>query len=183
MNSFQSAWNKNRGNLLLVIAALASVMVSCVWYFDLLPNIRFVSAEQPLSVASPVANPPSIIVVTLEPDKTPSEEPVSGYVRVHSPFGRLPESPSPIAFREFTVIDQRIMPVVFTELPAGQYALSAFLDLNENGLLDFDDKGIPLEPVRMSNLKNPSSESLELEDAGLTLGVGQALNLKLSFGS
>ncbi|HHX33695.1 MAG TPA: DUF2141 domain-containing protein, partial [Gammaproteobacteria bacterium] len=44
--------------------------------------------------------------------------------------------------------------LVFTDIPAGRYAIQLFADLNDNGQLDSSPRGIPLEPVGFSN--NPS---------------------------
>jgi uncharacterized protein (DUF2141 family) len=40
---------------------------------------------------------------------------------------------------------------VLTKLPAGDYAISAFQDLNDNGNLDSNLLGIPTEPYGFSN--------------------------------
>lgn len=44
--------------------------------------------------------------------------------------------------------------LVFTDIPAGRYAIQLFADRNANGQLDSSPRGIPLEPVGFSN--NPS---------------------------
>lgn len=41
--------------------------------------------------------------------------------------------------------------VVFQDLPAGDHALKAFIDLNGNGVLDTNEQGIPREPYGLSN--------------------------------
>jgi uncharacterized protein (DUF2141 family) len=81
---------------------------------------------------------------------------------------------------------QKIAPVTQTgslqlslgALPAGQYALSCFHDVNGNGKLDTDWVGIPTEPYGFSNNARPKfraprwSESVfSLSDAGASLAI------------
>ncbi len=59
-------------------------------------------------------------------------------------------------------MEKAVRPVTtvrFPGLPAGRYAVKAFLDLNGNATLDHGDLGLPVEPVGFSNdvLGKPSA--------------------------
>lgn len=76
-------------------------------------------------------------------------QPVSGTVRValyeESQFMKKP-------LRGFAkpVTDQQMI-LVFDNLPEGDYAISVYHDVNNNGRLDYNVLGIPREPVGFSN--------------------------------
>ena len=60
-------------------------------------------------------------------------------------------------FPEGTRVDGKVLPaikgaltVVFKDLPSGNYAISAFHDINKNGRLDVNMQGIPIEPLGAS---------------------------------
>ncbi|MCB1702586.1 MAG: DUF2141 domain-containing protein [Pseudomonadales bacterium] len=55
-------------------------------------------------------------------------------------------------------------------LPPGEYAISIFYDLNNNGELDTNFIGIPKEPVALSNNARPSFGPPKYKDAKFTLG-------------
>lgn len=57
------------------------------------------------------------------------------------------------------------------ELPMGQYALSAFHDLDDNGELDTNFVGIPKEPIAVSNNVVEKFRAPKYEDAVFTLGA------------
>jgi len=44
-----------------------------------------------------------------------------------------------------------VMSVNFVDLPAGTYAIKLFQDENENGQIDMNTQGIPIEPYGFSN--------------------------------
>ncbi len=80
---------------------------------------------------------------------------------------------------EETVLQQKVVigdaldgEVVRTELllPAGEYAISIYYDVNNNGELDTNFIGIPKEPVALSNNARPSFGPPKYEDAVFTLG-------------
>ncbi len=65
-------------------------------------------------------------------------------------------------------------------LPLGEYAFSAFLDVNRNGELDTNFIGIPKEPVAVSNDARPSFGPPSYEDAKFDLGsAGIAQTIRL----
>jgi uncharacterized protein (DUF2141 family) len=46
--------------------------------------------------------------------------------------------------------------VTFQEVPSGDYAISAFLDENQNGTIDRGFMGRPTEPIALSNITLPT---------------------------
>lgn len=59
---------------------------------------------------------------------------------------------------------------VTLDLPAGDYALSIFYDVNDNDELDSNWIGIPKEPVALSNNARPKFGPPRYRDAVFTLG-------------
>ena len=57
------------------------------------------------------------------------------------------------------------------QLPAGEYALSVFYDINGNGDLDTNWIGIPKEPVALSNNARNRFGPPKYKDAVFTLGA------------
>lgn len=47
-------------------------------------------------------------------------------------------------------IDTYEATVIFEKVPSGRYALSAVQDTNSNGMLDFSEMGVPVEPFGLS---------------------------------
>lgn len=57
------------------------------------------------------------------------------------------------------------------ELPMGEYAVSAYHDIDGNGELDTNFVGLPSEPIAVSNNKFVKYMSPKYEDAVFTLGA------------
>lgn len=71
--------------------------------------------------------------------------------------------------------------VVFKDVPAGQYALSAFHDVNKNHRLDVNMQGIPTEPVGSSRDAIGNMGPPKFEDAVFTVGsaaLAQTIHVK-----
>ena len=61
------------------------------------------------------------------------------------------------------------------QLPPGEYALSIFHDVNDNGKLDANFIGIPKEPVALSNNARPKFGPPKYKDAVFELGAEPVL--------
>lgn len=70
--------------------------------------------------------------------------------------------------------------VSFAGVPPGNYAISAFYDLNGNQKLDRNLWGAPKEPVAVSNHVNAKQAVPEFAAARITLTAGQQLRLELA---
>ncbi|MES2260422.1 MAG: DUF2141 domain-containing protein [Pseudomonadota bacterium] len=68
--------------------------------------------------------------------------------------------------------------VVFKDVPAGQYALSAFQDVNKNRRLDANMQGIPTEPIGASRDARGRMGPPTFDDAVFTVGSAP-LNLTI----
>ncbi len=69
--------------------------------------------------------------------------------------------------------------VSFTGVPPGDYAISAFYDLNGNQKLDKNLWGAPKEPVAFSNNASASYGAPEFAAARVTVEAGKRLRLQL----
>jgi uncharacterized protein (DUF2141 family) len=61
------------------------------------------------------------------------------------------------------------------QLPEGEYALSIFHDVNDNGEMDTNWIGLPKEPVALSNNARPKFGPPKYKDAVFTLGAEPVL--------
>ena len=55
------------------------------------------------------------------------------------------------AFRKIVAVESEPQLIVFEDIPAGEYAISVFQDLNSNAELDTKGIGFPAEPFGFSN--------------------------------
>jgi uncharacterized protein (DUF2141 family) len=69
--------------------------------------------------------------------------------------------------------------VVFRDLPAGRYALTAFHDENANGKLDFNISGSPLEAVGFSNDAMGTARAPLFDQAAVGLDANTAITVNL----
>ena len=73
------------------------------------------------------------------------------------------------------------MTLSFTDLPAGKYAIAAFVDSNGNHKLDSNFLGMPIEPYGFSRDARNSFKKPSFEDAAFEVGnenVAQVIHLK-----
>jgi len=64
-------------------------------------------------------------------------------------------------------------------LPAGEYALSVFQDVNDNGKLERNFIGIPKEPAGLSNNVRPRFGPPKYQAAAFTVAVGTVTEQKI----
>jgi uncharacterized protein (DUF2141 family) len=64
-------------------------------------------------------------------------------------------------------------------LPAGEYALSVFQDVNDNGKLERNFIGIPKEPAGLSNNLRPRFGPPKYKDAAFTVAVDTVTEQKI----
>ena len=64
-------------------------------------------------------------------------------------------------------------------LPAGEYALSVFQDVDDNGKLERNFIGIPKEPAGLSNNLRPRFGPPKYKDATFTVTVGAVTEQKI----
>ena len=79
--------------------------------------------------------------------------------------------------REKLSIDKNTVHIKFTGLPAGEYALKAYQDVNDNGKLDFNGM-IPTEPFGSSS-KSKELTPPDFTDAKFTLNKNLKIQIQL----
>jgi uncharacterized protein (DUF2141 family) len=62
--------------------------------------------------------------------------------------------------------------IIFTQLPPGRYAVIAFHDENDNGLLDANVLGVPTEGFGFSNNAHGFLSAPSFDEAAISLGLG-----------
>ena len=55
------------------------------------------------------------------------------------------------SFQKIAAVESDVQTIIMNNIPAGEYAVSVFHDLNNNGKLDTNAIGIPVEPYGFSN--------------------------------
>jgi uncharacterized protein (DUF2141 family) len=102
------------------------------------------------------------------------------YVALHASAAGFPGSDSQ-AIRRSVVASGDTAVLPFAGIPAGEYAVSVYADMNGNGELDSNLFGIPQEPVGMSRDAKGRFGPPKFKDAVFTVGDGtvtQTIHLK-----
>ncbi len=193
LQNLSDSWKNNRGNLLLSLGAVTGVLMCVVWYYDLVPevalaqrglaaqSIRTSRTDQSVLVAivqtPPLKQPP---VATGENEALP---PVRVIVEMLSPQGFL-HATEATSFRR--TIDLAPLggkqAVILSDIPPGSYAVLAFIDLNDNGKLDFDAENInATEPYRLSKLPRKHTVPIDLEATAIEINAQQTALVEFNF--
>ena len=174
-------WCRNRGNLLLAIALGTVASAFLLWRFDLLPKIQLQPPTQLGPGATRRPPQPARLVVTLVSASTLPASPLHGFVLIYGPPGFFEDGREAMRSVPFTLDEGGETSIFINDLPAGSYIPIAYLDINENGRLDTDEGGGPLEPVRTPSSRRTSPEAVLLDGEELLLTGAAETNLVLLF--
>lgn len=146
----RGVWQDNHGGWLIAVAALTCLVIGLLWRLQLVPDIRISSgANRPiLSQTIPPQNG-ILVAQVIAPNPTATQR---GLILLFRPEDDLQQPP---VFQQSFQLDESGMTTLLIVLPPGPYKAAAFLDINENGVLDFKD-ALPVEPVQYPNSKNQS---------------------------
>ena len=100
------------------------------------------------------------------------------YVAVYNSAGKYLDPDSAIA-RKIIPVTADTAFVVFENLPAGEYAIAVFHDLNGNGMLDTRKNGIPEEPFGFSNDARSKLGPAKFRDACFPFHESRKMTIKL----
>jgi uncharacterized protein (DUF2141 family) len=101
------------------------------------------------------------------------------YVAVHSLAQDFPAKDDK-AIKSVVVAQKDSTELVITNIPAGEYAIAVFADMNGNGVLDSNFVGIPREPVGISRDAEGKFGSPKFANAAFKMGDGvTALSIEL----
>ena len=100
------------------------------------------------------------------------------YVALHSKSDTFPKKGNEAPYMKRVKISGKKAKVIFTKIPYGTYAISAFYDENGNGKLDYNILGIPKESAGISNNYSgfPKWEKSKFELTGSS--ITQVIKLK-----
>ena len=100
------------------------------------------------------------------------------YVSLHSKSDTFPKKGNEAPYMKRVKISGKKAKVIFTKIPYGTYAISAFYDENGNGKLDYNILGIPKESAGISNNYSgfPKWEKSKFELTGSS--ITQVIKLK-----
>lgn len=164
----RSAWNNNHGTQLLVIGCVASVAMCLLWYRQWLPEINF---GQPAAISRPTGTvtAPGHFVGRIVSSPPADGEQVRGLLLLFA-YHTLDEVDQHTPTRTLPFqLDPEGTATIVEELPPGRYAAFAFLDYNENGRLDFNSAGDPLEPFQTSSPTQERQDFKNLRPAAFAI--------------
>ena len=100
------------------------------------------------------------------------------YVALHSKSYTFPKKGNEAPYMKRVKISGKKAKVIFTKIPYGTYAISAFFDENGNGKLDYNIFGIPKESAGISNNYSgfPKWDKSKFELAGSS--ITQVIKIK-----
>ncbi len=197
LQHFLKAWKNNRGNLLLGLGVVAGILMCLVWYFKLVPEVRFASRSvNGTLISSSQRLLPSPLVATLRiTAQPPSDEEtplvdLKAHVELYKPADSLLPEQAPL-FSRFTTLrnDGVAQAVVFNDVQPGIYAVLAYLDLNDNQKFDIDaESHKALEPYRLSQATAPTDQAadykpkpFDLERAAIEVVLDQTTLVEFDF--
>ena len=179
-------WRRNRGNWLFIIAVVTVALASVLWRFDLLPQIQL-EPSTPYNDGLLRGRPqPVRLVFTLLGGKELGGEelgqsPVKGFVQILKPSRQPSGNRDSIKTVAFELSPDGVTAVFIDDLPAGTYAPLIYLDLNENGELDRDEKGQAIEPSRTIETTRFSPNVTIPEKNMIQLSVASETNIVAEF--
>ncbi len=96
------------------------------------------------------------------------------YVAVHSSAADFPVNDAK-AIKSAVVANADTTELIISNVPAGEYAVAVFADINGNGKLDSNFIGIPKEPVGVSRGAKVRFGPPKFADAAFMVGEGVTL--------
>ncbi len=141
----------------------------CVWYFKLLPEVRFIRRNStPQSVSAPT-NPNYLVATIRIPVLKPNSEgkgPASlrCTVEILAQEEVLQSNYATLLTRSTLIgADGAPQAIIFSEELPEDFWILTYLDLNGNGKLDFDEEERATEPFRQ--IQNPAPTNVIEEQA------------------
>ncbi len=181
-NVKKSSWRRNHGNKLIAIGVVAAAAMCAVQYFDLVPEVEIIQepeAARP-QLIGPQIKRSQLVVVVNGPNEY-AGQPIRGSVSVYRPEGTLAAETSPVLTQGFE-LDKEGYATLAIDIPTiTELTVSCYLDLNDNGVLDYSPSGLPLEPLRLSARPSSIPKSLNLEDELVTAPQSTMLIVHMVF--
>lgn len=84
-----------------------------------------------------------------------------------------------VAFRKIVPIESEVQTIILNIIPAGEYAVSVFQDIDENGELNTNSIGIPNEPFGFSNDARGRFGPPKFKNAKFAFPGTQEISIKL----
>lgn len=139
------------------------------WYKQWVPELNFARPAVFTRLMDKADAPSYFVARIIGPIPAAEESGVKGILSLfaYSDEENMDER-MPIMMHEFQ-FDAEGAATIVQELRPGIYSAFAFLDLNDNGRIDLDDEGGPLEPFRTSAASLESQDFKNLEPAGFEI--------------
>ena len=138
----RNIWLTNHGWWLLIAGGITYLLASLLWYVQW-PGDLWLSQRSNRPLLTQKIQPQTGILVA-QVNSQGYRAGTNGLILLFRPDRELDDPP---AFRQEFQLDESGLTTLLMVLPPGDYAVVAFLDLNNNGQLDFDGTR-PAEPMR-----------------------------------
>ncbi len=148
-NQLIQIWRNNHGPILFISGFVVAIVMSVMWRFDLIPDVRPVMRSSPTLLGSRARVPTNVVVVSVTSEETP-EAMVT--IQFFTPSDSGGESLSPLESRT-EQLDGGVKEFLITDFTRGAVAGVAYVDLNENAQLDISEDGTPIEPFAFASAK------------------------------
>jgi hypothetical protein len=164
LNDWNQIWRNNHGWMLSGASAIAALAACVILYFDMVPRIALKPlSEQPV-VAQAIQAQNGILVAHVVAAK--KDQGKRGRIQLYLPNQ---DQTKPPVYQESFSIDERGMAAILLVVNADEYLVVAYIDENDNGLLDF----IGDQPVEIFRLPKPVAGSISSENSPTEGGIIQ----------
>lgn len=129
-----NAWVSNHGWLLSGAGLIVTTVACTVWYLDWVPQLIMSAPAKQAVVSQAIQSQNGILVAQIL--ASAEQKGAKGRIQVYVPSE---DQNAPPAYQERFVLDERGMASLLLVVPAREYSMIAFIDANDNGLIDFED--------------------------------------------
>ncbi len=169
-----SAWRRNHGTQLFAIGCGAGLIMCIMWYKQWLPELNIAGGPANFTRQADKLDTTSYFVAHITgPIPTAESLGKKGFISLFA-YNDSPDNEErlPVVTQEFQ-LDIMGTATIVQELTPGLYTAFAFLDLNDNGRIDLDEHGTPLEPFRTSAPTAGPQDFNNLEPAAFRVNRGR----------
>lgn len=164
MHSYlRTAWRENNGWLLVASASAVGAILCLLWFLEWLPDLSISRRSGQPILTQTIPSQDSILVAQINTSQNAIGK--RGLILLYRSDDFSNEYP---AYQQSFQLDDSGMVTLLMVLPPGTYKTVAFLDLNDNGQLDFDGD-VPLEPMRLPTSRSPAGQEESDRPAEITL--------------
>jgi hypothetical protein len=135
LDNLNKTWANNHGWLLSGASLIVGLVACLIWYLDWVPQIIFSNSATKQPLVSQAIQPQSGILVAQIIGPQDSLQHKKGRILLYSGNSEPNQLPQ---YQEKFALDDRNMASILLVVPKAEYTVIAFIDENDNGVLDFE---------------------------------------------